>query len=1117
MNDSLSYGSYEYFSSFVRSGALSLAEFDHIAAVTKLGGVLCACRRRAEQRPSSAASSALLPNAPPWKPSSWAGYFVDGGAAPAAAPRRAARTRGGALPFVCSAAALIGKWRCSAQPSRARSDGGAPTTWRIVAAQRDEQLTWGEYASEVAAWVDLAAVEYRQCVASQLSSAAAPGELNNDVVLRFDTMVGGHICGVVRTSADHWRVWVASNGTRLELAAPERTHASRSDALVDLRVPACRVELVRAIVQNECAELLLSTATTTAAAAAAAAPTASDSSAALAWIGRGGGESGSFASLPNSVVFGSDQLWTAVETSDGDASSKPWALRVQFGNGQRLYTNARFDNCAAALRALQSADFRREVLRGDSSQHTLSRERIAPTIDVTRRTLAGHALEGAVEGAAAEQDERGEGAEPNVAELLRPSAPNSVSECSSDYSDAESEAEEVETAGTAGSSAQSTAVTAVAAAADTSEHEAVQHSPLDDDDDALRSNARSSRLECTLEFVLQRELSLGWITPLEFSMRHFADRALADGNPSLFMLQQKVLRRSESIVSGESNEEGGNGSDADTDSGGGGRPQHAALLKEPHGSAEVVAERDVKAANDLRIATFKQGLRTASSFSILETALSARVLLAAPEKKALLALCSVRRFRAGETLAWQGDPVSTFFIVLEGDVLLEGNTAEHGRTEARMHPGHALVILLAGGIDCIWPFTIIAQGEVECAAMRSEQVSALCDRNQRVGELVQILTTDTCASVHLRRRRSSHKGVGSEPLEVAQTTKTTMRIIRCLDRRRTAAGSMAINGYVVERLLGRGTFGKVFLCRSDFGRGQLYAIKMMRRRRRYHALQVAPKDPWLAELEIMKRLKHPNVVELVEAIDDPSADTIYLVQEFVAGGQVMPEVMEARPVPRDRCWTIFRDVLVGVAYLHGRGIVHRDLKPANILVTLDGHAKISDFGVSQAGGGTGGLADTQGTPHFMAPEVCGLYGSDSTFSGQAADMWSIGGTLFAMITGRPPFSVQREGSQSSCARAVVDVPPGLGLEGPAEDDWHALMVGKLQPLLYPLASAYPPELGDPPWAMATRQGPSLRNLLQRLMMPDPKLRATLTEAMVAMWTTNEGSVPLDPTMSPRMR
>lgn len=79
------------------------------------------------------------------------------------------------------------------------------------------------------------------------------------------------------------------------------------------------------------------------------------------------------------------------------------------------------------------------------------------------------------------------------------------------------------------------------------------------------------------------------------------------------------------------------------------------------------------------------------------------------------------------------------------------------------------------------------------------------------------------------------------------------------------------------------------------------------------------------------------------------------------------------------------------------------------------------------------------------------------------------------------------------------------------------MVGKLQPLLYPLASAYPPELGDPPWAMATRQGPSLRNLLQRLMMPDPKLRATLTEAMVAMWTTNEGSVPLDPTMSPRMR
>ena len=1124
----------------VHATRMTQSYFDHVAAVAKLGSILCL---RARETPALSDADTLsaprgrLPDAPPWKAVSWFGLLTTSPSDEApleittASPRSVGSRR--VLPFERSDAIVFGDWRCAVQPMQ-RAEGWCISVERGGEADSGRILTpcgIDAYSTRIAAWVDLAAAEYARCITDELQQrpvvvAAADAEVRGGIgciSIAFDT-VGGHVIGVARVDDGHWRPWIASRGRRVELTASQHTHDSRAAALRSLRAPACRVDLIDAVMWSECEELPRMM-------------TPRD----LAWTTRRMDDGGGFGALPNSLVVDREQLWCAVELCAGStrsgareiAISKPWALRIQFSDGERLYSSTRFADLNAALRAMDSADVRNAILQGSSTRE-IARECIAPRVSIVQSALvrqeeaAAEEVEAAEAAAASEIVAREAAEEEARKAIMSLEMPNSVSECSSDYSDEES----VDELGGSGSVDHELSSRDDSGA---SRRGFSRHSSIDTDtsdpshDDAdhnrpLEAHA-ATRIECTLHYILQRQLALGWIAPLEHRVLTLVDGALLKGDVALGALQERIAAwRHGGEEGGESDDEEGVRRDV-----GVAVDIASALAPSTPAAGATPAERrmslsDAKLANDARIATFKSGLRdAASSFSILETAFSPRAPLAPQEQSALLGLCSVRRFRAGETLAWQGDPVTTFYIILEGNVLLEGKTAEHGRTFARMYAGHSLIILLAGGMECVWPFTITAEVDLECAAMRSEQASALCNRNERISKLLQILTTNTCASVRLRRQRGGN--IASETMTaqlVTRAPKASMRVVRKLERRRTAAGSLTINSYVVERILGRGTFGKVWLCRADFGQGEYFAIKVMRRRRQKYGIQElsssasaakgggAEKDPWFAELEIMNQLDHPNVVQLVEAIDDPSAENTYLVQEYVSGGQVMPEAMVVRPVPRERCWTLFRDILKGVEYLHARGIVHRDLKPANILVTRSGRAKISDFGVSHgAGVGPDRLVDTQGTPHFMAPEVCGLYERETEFSGQAADMWSIGGTLFAMITGRPPFSVQAEAHHEGSA---ADVPPGLGLEGPAMDDWHALMVGKLQPLLYPPSSSYPPEYGDPPWALSTRQGPSLRNLLLCLMMPDPKLRMTLGDAMAHMWVTNEGSEPLERTV-----
>ncbi|XP_041096940.1 calcium/calmodulin-dependent protein kinase kinase 1 isoform X2 [Polyodon spathula] len=132
---------------------------------------------------------------------------------------------------------------------------------------------------------------------------------------------------------------------------------------------------------------------------------------------------------------------------------------------------------------------------------------------------------------------------------------------------------------------------------------------------------------------------------------------------------------------------------------------------------------------------------------------------------------------------------------------------------------------------------------------------------------------------------------------------------------------------------------------------------------------LAPLERVYQEIAILKKLDHLNIVKLIEVLDDSSEDNLHMAFELMKKGPVM-EVPTDSPFTEEQTRVYFRDVVLGIEYLHYQKIVHRDIKPSNLLLGDDGHIKIADFGVSnQFEGNDALLSSTAGTPAFMAPET----------------------------------------------------------------------------------------------------------------------------------------------------
>ncbi|KAJ1292498.1 hypothetical protein BS78_02G396000 [Paspalum vaginatum] len=205
-----------------------------------------------------------------------------------------------------------------------------------------------------------------------------------------------------------------------------------------------------------------------------------------------------------------------------------------------------------------------------------------------------------------------------------------------------------------------------------------------------------------------------------------------------------------------------------------------------------------------------------------------------------------------------------------------------------------------------------------------------------------------------------------------------------------------VGKYELGRAIGEGTFAKVRLAKN-VENGDHVALKILDKKKvQKHRLV----EQIRREICTMKLIQHPNVVRLYEVMG--SKTRIYIVLEFVMGGDLHDTVATSGRLEEDEARRYFQQLINAVDYCHSRGVYHRDLKLENLLLDVAGNLKISDFGLSAISDqvkNDGLLHTTCGTPNYVAPEVI----DDKGYDGALADLWSCGVILFALLAGYLPF------------------------------------------------------------------------------------------------------------------
>ncbi|KAI3740163.1 hypothetical protein L2E82_30585 [Cichorium intybus] len=211
----------------------------------------------------------------------------------------------------------------------------------------------------------------------------------------------------------------------------------------------------------------------------------------------------------------------------------------------------------------------------------------------------------------------------------------------------------------------------------------------------------------------------------------------------------------------------------------------------------------------------------------------------------------------------------------------------------------------------------------------------------------------------------------------------------------TKKGTILMQRYEIGRLLGQGTFAKVYYARN-LKTNQSVAVKVIDKEQ---VMKVGLIDQIKREIAVMRLVKHPNVVQLYEVM--ASKSKIYFAMEYVRGGELFNKVSKGR-LKEDAARKYFQQLVAAVDFCHSRGVYHRDLKPENLLLDESGNLKITDFGLSalcESRRQDGLLHTTCGTPAYVAPEVINKKGYD----GQKADIWSCGVILFVLLAAYLPF------------------------------------------------------------------------------------------------------------------
>jgi len=234
---------------------------------------------------------------------------------------------------------------------------------------------------------------------------------------------------------------------------------------------------------------------------------------------------------------------------------------------------------------------------------------------------------------------------------------------------------------------------------------------------------------------------------------------------------------------------------------------------------------------------------------------------------------------------------------------------------------------------------------------------------------------------------------------VPDRTATAPRAPDASDAPELAAGQQ-LGHFRIERALGAGGMGEVYLA-TDLALERPVAIKVLPAR---VAREPARRDRLVREARAQARIAHPNVGHIYFIGEE--AGRLYFAMEYVAG-ETLAARLAAGPIPVDDALAIIRSAALGLREAQRHGITHRDIKPSNLMIDGHGMVKVLDFGL--AAGAPGAPEEiASGPPLYMAPDQA--RGEPVDFR---ADVYALGGTLYHLVAGRPPFQADDLGTLQS--------------------------------------------------------------------------------------------------------
>ena len=217
--------------------------------------------------------------------------------------------------------------------------------------------------------------------------------------------------------------------------------------------------------------------------------------------------------------------------------------------------------------------------------------------------------------------------------------------------------------------------------------------------------------------------------------------------------------------------------------------------------------------------------------------------------------------------------------------------------------------------------------------------------------------------------------------------------------------------YILEETIGEGAFAKVKLG-THIHTGEKVAIKILNKEKLFeealednlaNGIEGCDIQKIRKEINILKRLRHKNVIQLYEIME--SKTNLYIVMEYCEGKELFDYIVRNKYLSEKEACRFFQQIIDGVEYLHLSNITHRDLKPENLLLDNKKRIRISDFGLSNMSDKIDSLLETPcGTPSYAPPEM--LRGEK--YNGVFSDIWSCGIILYTMLVGNLPCAESKE-------------------------------------------------------------------------------------------------------------